>query len=76
MPTTAAFTPAAILRTPGRRRRLSQNGKAPATSNAPGRKMTPRNASPPSHPDKGPDDIAPRKAANANTGPGMACAAP
>ena len=38
-PTTAAFTPASMLRTPGRRRSPSQNGIAPASSKAPGRKI-------------------------------------
>ncbi|MNV48306.1 hypothetical protein D3C71_1402050 [compost metagenome] len=76
MPTTLAFTPAIMLRTPGSRRRLSQNGKAPATSKAPGKKITLKSTKPPTHPDSGPDDMAPRKAAKANSGPGIACAAP
>ncbi|MCY1218441.1 hypothetical protein D9M72_303900 [compost metagenome] len=76
MPTTLAFTPAIMLRTPGRSRRLSQNGSAAATRSAPGRKMAINSASPPAQPDSGPGDIAPRKAAKANSGPGMACAAP
>ncbi|CUI52524.1 Uncharacterised protein [Achromobacter xylosoxidans] len=76
MPTTAAFTPATMLRTPGRRRRLSQNGKAAATSNAPGRKMATSIARPPAQPDKGPAEAEPRKAAKVNKGPGTACATP
>ena len=38
-PTTAALTPASAARAPGRARRACQNGMAPITSSAPGRKI-------------------------------------
>ena len=78
-PTTAAFTPASMLRTPGRRRSPSQNGIAPASSKAPGRKIIASMLKPLIQPIQPPAvccAATPKNAAKENKGPGMACAAP
>jgi len=53
-----------------------QNGSAPATSRKDGAKIASRHSAPPLQPDGGACMDAPRKAANANSGPGIAWAAP
>jgi hypothetical protein len=58
------------------RRNLSQNGRTPTTSKNDGAKIAKRQIIPPSHRVGSTCMEAPKNAANVNSGPGTACAAP
>ena len=76
IPTTAAFVPVSARRTPTDARSRSQNGSAPKISRNDGRKMATVAMAAPGTPLGVGPATAPRNAANVNSGPGTAWAAP
>ncbi|MNH27298.1 hypothetical protein D3C79_874030 [compost metagenome] len=75
-PTTPAFTPASADWLRALRRSVSQKGTTPITNRKEGVKMARMPTVAPTQPDGCTLIEAPRKAANVESGPGMACARP